>query len=175
MEYESPCGKLLLGVYGHHLCLCDWMRGGRAEKTLRAIENRCMREGAEHSGDSLPVDTLLKDFLLKEIARMLDEYFSGLRKEFDLPLLTVGTPFQRSVWEVLKRIPYGETVTYKYVAEALCRPSAVRAVANAVGANPMSILIPCHRVVGTDGSLTGYAGGLSAKEFLLSLESPESE
>ena len=100
----------------------------------------------------------------------LDGYLAGTRTTFDLPLAPVGTDFQRTVWEQLASIPYGETVTYGEVAAAIGRPGSARAVASAVGLNPLSIVVPCHRVVGSDRSLTGYAGGLDRKRHLLDLE-----
>jgi len=100
----------------------------------------------------------------------LEEYFSGQRREFTVPLEFAGTEFQCRVWSELKKIPYGETVSYAELARRIGNPAAVRAVAAAVGANPISIFVPCHRVVGSDGSLTGYAGGLDAKRLLLDLE-----
>lgn len=103
-------------------------------------------------------------------AGQLEEYFAGRRREFDLPLYPRGTDFQRRVWKTLLRIPYGETRSYRQQAEALGKPSAIRAVARANGANPIAIVIPCHRVIGADGSLTGYSGGLNMKARLLSLE-----
>jgi methylated-DNA-[protein]-cysteine S-methyltransferase len=104
----------------------------------------------------------------------LDEYFGGERTEFDLPLAPVGTPFQCRVWEQLRAIPYGQTRTYQQLAAAIDggRTTAVRAVGAANGRNPISIVVPCHRVIGADGSLTGYAGGLDRKAFLLALENP---
>lgn len=103
----------------------------------------------------------------------LDEYFAGERREFDVPLMFAGTEFQKAVWDVLSRIPYGRTETYSELARRIGRPAAVRAIANAVGSNALSILVPCHRVIGADGTLTGYAGyagGLPAKRHLLALE-----
>ncbi len=108
--------------------------------------------------------------LLLDAFRQLDEYFSRNRREFDLPLAPVGTPFQREVWEALRRIPYGETATYKEIAAAVGRPAATRAVGMANHCNPIAIVVPCHRVIGADGSLTGYAGGLELKRRLLDLE-----
>lgn len=108
--------------------------------------------------------------LLDEAARQLEEYFAGERTTFDLPLDLRGTEFQVSVWESLATIPYGETSTYGVQADRIGRPSAVRAVGAANGRNPVSIVLPCHRIVGKDGSLTGFAGGLEAKRFLLDLE-----
>jgi methylated-DNA-[protein]-cysteine S-methyltransferase len=107
---------------------------------------------------------------LAEAARQLDAYFAGRLEEFDLELAPEGTPFQREVWQELERIPYGTTISYGELAERIGKPSAVRAVGTANGANPLPIVIPCHRVIGADGSLTGYGGGLEKKEALLSLE-----
>lgn len=103
-------------------------------------------------------------------ARQLDEYFSGERQQFDVPLMPVGTDFQKIVWNELLKIPFGATLSYREIARLTGRTEAVRAVANAIGVNGLSIFIPCHRVVGADGSLTGYAGGLPAKRILLELE-----
>lgn len=104
------------------------------------------------------------------LARQLDEYFAGTRRQFDLPLDLVGTEFQRLAWDALQTIPYGATRSYSQQATAIDRPKAVRAIGAANGRNPMSIVVPCHRVVGADGSLTGYAGGVDVKRFLLDHE-----
>ncbi len=111
-----------------------------------------------------------QDPVLLETQRQLGEYFAGLRKGFDLPLDFAGTPFQRAVWNGLLEIPYGQTRTYRQLAERLGKPSATRAVGAANGRNPISIIVPCHRVIGSDGTLTGFAGGLAAKAHLLELE-----
>ena len=108
--------------------------------------------------------------IIEETRRQLDEYFRHERQAFDIPLLTAGTEFQKSVWNSLMEIPYGQTITYGELATLLGKPAAVRAVANANGANAISIIIPCHRVIGSDNTLTGYGGGLEAKKFLLELE-----
>ena len=100
----------------------------------------------------------------------LDEYFAGERSTFDLALAGAGTPFQERVWRALLEIPYGETLSYGELARRIDRPDAVRAVGTANGRNPISIIVPCHRVIGADGTLTGYAGGLERKRFLLDLE-----
>ena len=113
--------------------------------------------------------------LLDEACAQLGEYFAGGRKEFDLPLKPEGTEFQKQVWEALCRIPYGETRTYKEIAEMIGNPKACRAVGMANHNNPICIVIPCHRVVGADGSLTGYAGGLDKKKGLLDLEQSYTE
>ncbi len=108
--------------------------------------------------------------LLKEAARQLEEYLDGKLKSFDLPLAPEGTDFQQTVWAALQDIPYGETRTYKQVAEVIGKPEASRAVGTANGKNPILIITPCHRVIGTDGKLVGYAAGLAVKEKLLEME-----
>jgi methylated-DNA-[protein]-cysteine S-methyltransferase len=107
---------------------------------------------------------------LQEARSQLAAYFKGKLRCFDLPLVFWGTPFQRTVWRKLLKIPYGQTVTYSELARRVGNPSALRAVGAACGRNPLSIVVPCHRVVGADGRLTGYAGGLVAKRQLLELE-----
>jgi methylated-DNA-[protein]-cysteine S-methyltransferase len=102
--------------------------------------------------------------------RQLAEYFEGARRDFDLPLSPDGTAFQRCVWNELRRIPYGETISYGELARRIGKPTASRAVGAANGRNPLAIVVPCHRVIGADGTLTGYGGGLSVKHALLSLE-----
>ena len=108
--------------------------------------------------------------VLEQTKQQLDEYFAGKRKEFDIPLHPVGTDFQLQVWRALLHIPYGETRSYKEIAKMIGNEKAVRAVAHAIGANGIDILIPCHRVVGSNHALTGFAGGLDRKEHLLKLE-----
>ena len=108
--------------------------------------------------------------ILKKSVAQLDQYFSGKRKKFDLPLETEGTKFQKSAWKALTSIPYGKVWSYQEQAEKLKTPKAVRAVGNANSKNPISIIVPCHRVIAKSGKLAGYAGGLNVKEFLLNLE-----
>ena len=107
---------------------------------------------------------------LETARRQLEEYFQGSRREFDLRLEPEGTDFQRSVWRALAEIPFGETVSYGELAQSLGKPSAMRAVGAANGRNPLPIVLPCHRVIGSDGSLTGFGGGLDAKRYLLDHE-----
>ena len=109
--------------------------------------------------------------LIEKAMDMLQEYFDGKRTEFDLPLNAVGTPFQKKAWAALQTIPYGQTRSYKEQAEIVGNPKACRAVGAANGKNPISVIIPCHRVIGTDGSLVGFGGGLDIKRALLDLES----
>jgi methylated-DNA-[protein]-cysteine S-methyltransferase len=108
--------------------------------------------------------------LLRETARQLAEYFAGARRVFDLPLAPRGTAFQYDVWTTLATIPFGETISYAQLASRVGKPTAVRAVGAANGRNPLPIVLPCHRVIGADGSLTGFGGGLPTKQFLLQLE-----
>lgn len=111
--------------------------------------------------------------VIYETIKQLSEYFAGTRTRFELPLHLTGTEFQLQVWDALREIPYGSTVSYRDIADRIGRRKSVRAVANAIGANPIAIIIPCHRVIGSDGSLTGYAGGIEIKRRLLALELPE--
>jgi len=110
------------------------------------------------------------DRIVSETEQQLSEYFSGKRREFDIPLSPAGTEFQLAVWQALRTIGFGETLSYGEIARRIERPRAVRAVGAANGANPISIIVPCHRVIGADGSLTGYGGGLHRKKRLLELE-----
>lgn len=125
---------------------------------------------AEIVAKRLSAKVLPDDEPNETVLRELHEYLRGARQQFDLPLDLRGTPFQLSVWEALAEIPYGQTTSYGAIAEQIGRPRAVRAVGQAVGANPVAIVLPCHRVIGSSGNLTGYAGGLPLKERLLALE-----
>ena len=118
----------------------------------------------------LPASAVHDPAAFAEVAAQLDAYFAGSLTDFDLPLAPSGTPFQLRVWEALRAIPYGETCSYRELAEAVGKPAAVRAVGAANGRNPISVIVPCHRVIGADGSLTGYGGGLDRKRILLELE-----
>lgn len=157
--YDSPCGKLLLGTIDDRLCLCDWNTPSRRNRIDRVV---CAFFDAEIVAGS--------NSILIEAARQLDEYFTGKRKKFDIPLAFSAEGLKSEVWNELLKIGYGETATYSDIAARICRPKAVRAVASAIGANPISIFVPCHRVIGKSGALTGYAGGLEAKKTLLDLE-----
>jgi methylated-DNA-[protein]-cysteine S-methyltransferase len=117
-----------------------------------------------------PADAENDERRFARVMRQLDEYFDGKRKTFDLPLAMRGTPFQLDVWRALQRIPYGETRTYAGIANEIGRPRATRAVGAANGANPIPIVVPCHRVIGTNGSLTGFGGGIDVKRRLLEME-----
>ena len=123
------------------------------------------RHGIIEEGDNQAIDPVLA-----AAAEQLSEYFAGTRNHFKLPLNPGGTAFQQTVWSALAEIPYGELRSYKDIAETIGKPKAVRAVGAANGRNPLPIVVPCHRVIGSDGSLTGFAGGLPAKTRLLTLE-----
>lgn len=157
--YASPCGKLLLGSYADKLCLCDWTAGARHARVMARVQRYLQASFTEESSE-----------LTRLAAQELDEFFAKRRQVFDLPLLFAGTDFQQKVWSNLLKIPYGQTLSYRQTASLLGMPEAVRAIANANGANALSIIVPCHRVIGHNGSLTGYGGGLAAKRFLLELE-----
>ena len=158
--YTSPCGELVLGAMGEQLCLCDWNEKACAERNRRRLIRLLDAEFVERDTD-----------ILQRVRRELDEYFDGRRTTFSIPLYMVGTEFQKRVWQALLEIPYGETRTYKDIALRVDNLRGVRAVAQAIGSNGISIFIPCHRVVGSDHSLTGFAGGLDAKRILLARES----
>ena len=161
-HYDSPCGRLVLASFADRLCLCDWSDNPFAERNRRRIE-KYLKATSKTETTSV----------LEETKRQLDEYFAGKRKAFDIQLCLVGTDFQHKVWNALRSIPYGSTKSYKDIAQCIGKPKAVRAVAGAIGANAISILIPCHRVIGSNHSLTGYAGGLEAKRGLLGMETQE--
>lgn len=157
--YESPCGKLVLASVGDKLCLCDWDGMPCAERNKRRLA-RLHNVVFEEKTSAV----------LQEMAVQLDEYFSGRRKTFSMPLFPVGTDFQKRVWNALLEIPYGETRTYSEIARSIGNPKGIRAVAQAIGANGLCIIVPCHRVIGKNNSLTGFAGGLAAKKILLGIE-----
>ncbi len=158
-SWKSPVGELLLGSIDDKLCLCDW----KYRKLRERVDTR-LKEALD--AEFVEADTIVT---LNTISQ-LEEYFDGERKEFDIPLRLAGTPFQVSVWKKLLQINYGFTESYLGLSTNLGKPEAIRAVASANGSNAISILIPCHRVIGADGKLTGYAGGIDAKKTLLELE-----
>jgi methylated-DNA-[protein]-cysteine S-methyltransferase len=157
--YKTSYGELVLGSYNEKLCMCDW----RYRKMRSTIDNR-LKKG-------LQAEFVEQDNeILKTAREQLDEYFNGKRTVFDIPLLMVGTEFQQRVWHALMLVPYGASSSYLELAEKINNKKAVRAVASANGANALSIFIPCHRIIGSNGELVGYAGGLPAKKKLLKLE-----
>lgn len=142
------------------------------EATVVEEDGRIVMLGLSAKGKAaVPADALRQESpILRRARAQLEEYLAGRRRSFDLPLAPIGTQFQRKVWEALTRIPYGETRSYKQIAEAVGCPRGCRAVGLANNRNPISIMIPCHRVIGADGRLVGYGGGLPLKKALLRLE-----
>lgn len=129
-------------------------------KGIESVLFRDLSEAPDHSNDSL----------LQDCKAQFDAYFKGTLQRFDLPLAAVGTEFQQAVWQQLSKIPFAELRSYSHIAQALNNPKAVRAVGAANGRNPLTIIVPCHRVIGANGTLTGYAGGLERKDWLLKHE-----
>lgn len=150
-EHESPLGTLLLAASERGLCGLYF---------------------EEHKYFSGPQGWTRTDDhpLLREAVRQLDEYFANRRTRFDIPLDLQGTPFQQSVWAALLSLRFGDTSTYRAIAETVANPRAIRAAGTAIGRNPVSIIVPCHRVLCVSGALSGYAGGLERKRYLLALE-----
>lgn len=150
-EYASPLGTLLLAASDKGLCGLYF---------------------EQHKYFDGPQDWLRSDDhpVLREAKHQLDDYFAGTRERFTLALDLQGTPFQRAVWQALLDLPFGATGTYTAIAQRVGRVAAVRATGTAIGRNPVSIIVPCHRVLGASGALSGYAGGLERKQYLLALE-----
>ncbi|MCY9515681.1 methylated-DNA--[protein]-cysteine S-methyltransferase [Paenibacillus apiarius] len=157
---DSPIGSLTLAATATGLFAVEF--GGVLE-VAEALQARAAREYGKVALQRHPER-------LQEARRQLEEYFAGKRQTFELSLDLQGTSFQKEVWRALMEIPYGETRSYKQVAEAIGNPKAVRAVGGANNRNPISIVVPCHRVIGANGQLVGYGGGMNKKEILLQLE-----
>ncbi len=155
-------GEMIMASYGAQLVLCDW----RYRKSAEAIKQRIAREL-----DSTYIEATSP--IIENTIQQLNEYFEQKRSQFDLPILLIGTDFQKKVWQSLSEIPYGKSISYLALSQQLGNEKAIRAVATANGANALAIIIPCHRVIGADGSLVGYAGGLATKKKLLALENSD--
>jgi len=153
-EYQSPLGALTIICKNNHITHCDYADGKNKE------ELKALRETCQHK----------KVAIMDSCCSQLDGYFNGTLKQFNLPLAPQGTDFQTKVWKALTTINYGETKSYLQIAQHIKNPKACRAVGAANGRNPIAIIIPCHRVIGSNHSLTGYAGGLKRKKQLLQLE-----
>ena len=155
----TPLGPMFVGATNEGICLLEFTNRQRLETELkdlqRLLNTRIIAGENEH---------------IKQLKKELAEYFAGTRKTFDVALHTPGTDFQNQVWKALNTIPFGVTATYAQQAKKIDKPSAVRAVGTANGANRISIIIPCHRVVGSNGQLTGYGGGLARKQWLIDFE-----
>ena len=157
--FKNDYGELIIGSYEQQLCLCDWRYRKMRSSIDRRIETGLQAEYVEGESD-----------IIDETRKQLSSYFAGEISRFDLPLLMVGSEFQKKVWELLLNIPFGKTESYLGLSKKLGDVKAIRAVASANGANAISIIVPCHRIIGSDGNLTGYAGGLTTKRKLLRLE-----
>lgn len=157
--WRSPCGVLMIASLNERLVMSDWVDGWHHKAILNRFNKLIGLPFVEGSSR-----------VIEDAIHQLEEYFRKERHGFDLPLTLIGTDFQKDVWHALQTIPYGSCPTYADIAHAIGKPKAVRAVGGAVGQNPFSIIIPCHRVVGANRSLTGYGGGLKAKKYLLALE-----
>lgn len=194
--FKTGIGELILGSFEGQLCMLDYryrkMRQAVDERIRKGVEAELKFLAAEPVRNQVPSGTTLwrcsfspsrlkegirppefieqEDEVLSQARRQLEEYLSGNRTRFDLPLLMVGTGFQKAVWTTLTEVPYGTTATYLDLAKSLGNEKAVRAVAAANGANALAIVVPCHRIVGSRGELTGYSGGLAVKQRLLQLE-----
>lgn len=161
--YVTPLGEMVAFISERGLCLLEF-----SERT-RGLDREIAQVQAARGGPA----ELGESALTRQLGRELAEYFAGQRQTFDVPLDLVGTPFQQDVWRALLTIDYGHTRSYAEQARQVGRPTAMRAVAAANGANKISIVVPCHRVIGSDGSLTGYGGGVPRKHWLLALERGE--
>jgi methylated-DNA-[protein]-cysteine S-methyltransferase len=157
--YKTKIGEFIVGSYDGQLCLLDY----RYRRMRTTVDKRLQKGlGVEYIEQG--------DAVIDAAKNQLDAYLNAERKTFDMPLLMVGSNFQKSVWNALLTIPFGTTKSYLDLAKSLDNEKAVRAVASANGANAMSVIIPCHRIIGSNGELTGYAGGLPVKKRLLALE-----
>lgn len=159
-KIESPVGTLNVAATEDGICWLDFADKPTADKRMEAFAKKLKASITQNN-----------NLHINELETQLKAYFEGKRKEFTVKLFITGTPFQKEVWAALQAIPYGVTRSYKEQSTAIGLPKAVRAVANANGMNPVSIVVPCHRVIGSNGQLTGYGGGLWRKKILLELES----
>ena len=157
--YKTPFGELILGSHSNKLCLCDW----RYRKMRSSIDKRIQKGLNAHFVEQ-------NSKVIKDTKAQLVQYFKDDRTDFKIPLLMVGSNFQVTVWNALIQIPFGTTDSYLGLSKKLGNEKAIRAVATANGANAIAIMIPCHRIIGSNGSLVGYAGGLETKKKLLNLE-----
>lgn len=162
-DYKSPYGILRLGSFENKLCLCIWMTDKHKEyKSIRL--KKLLNAEFEYGTTEI----------LEQATVQLNEFFNKKRKGFNLPYLFSGTCFQLKVWNAILKIPYGKTVSYSSLAQQIGNPKAVRAIANANRANPIVVFVPCHRVIGSNNSMTGYNGGTEIKKQLLDLEKSDS-
>jgi AraC family transcriptional regulator of adaptative response/methylated-DNA-[protein]-cysteine methyltransferase len=158
-RFTTPLGPMLVGATDSRLCLLEFVDRRMLPTQVQRLRRRL---GAVFVPD--------RNDIIDQTEREIGDYFEGTRKDFTVPIVTPGTEFQEAVWSALSRIPYGQTVSYRDLAEAVGRPAAVRAVGTTNGLNALAIIVPCHRVIGADGKLVGYGGGLWRKKRLLELE-----
>jgi len=158
----SPSGRMIAGATDKGICLLMWQDEQRAERIIDGVKKN--HQLPAEPGDSPYLDKL---------ERQLAEYFEGNRQEFDIPLDFAGTDFENSTWKQLLKIPYGQTRSYGQIAAKIGEPNASRAIGRANGANPIAVVIPCHRVIRSGGDLGGYGGGIERKKWLLELESSQ--
>ncbi len=158
-KFDTPIGEMVIGSIINHICLLEFCDTNRHNNEISELEKAVSLKVIYGNND-----------IISQAKYQLEQYFTGKLTNFDLPLLTVGTPFQISVWNSLLKIPYSTKISYQEQAEILDSPNSVRAVANANGKNKISIIIPCHRVIGKNGNMRGYGGGIHRKEWLINLE-----
>ena len=158
-KFDTPIGEMIAGADDSALLLLEFTDTNRH---LSEINQICKF----HKLNQISAENAI----IKQTISQMYEYFDGKRTSFDIPIKFTGTDFQKSVWDLLSKIEYGTTISYKTEAEILNNPTAIRAVANANGKNKISIIIPCHRVIGSSGNLSGYGGGVHRKEYLINLE-----
>ena len=170
-EYDSPCGKLYLAARKGSLCLCDWAASKNLTDTLTRLSKALDIEFILPETETIKPRPEKPSKVIVSAMKQLGQFFNGRRKTFNIPYQMAGTPFQNAVWKSLLDIPYGKSVSYAEIAAMAGYPKAVRAAANACGDNALSVIIPCHRVIKSDGSLGGYAGGINLKKELLKFES----
>ncbi len=166
--YKSSFGELLIGEFENKLVLCDW----KYRKMRESIDKRL---STFFNAKFIEVNDSSQHPIIQQTISQLETYFDNQLQTFDIPLQFAGTPFQMSVWRALLQIPFGKTTSYLQLSRALGDEKAIRAVASANGANAISIIVPCHRVVGSNGELTGYAGGIPAKQKLIKLENKSNQ
>lgn len=158
-SYKTKIGELIFGAFESQLCLLDFKY-----RKMRDTVDKRLQAGLEAKFVEQ------EDEVLNTAIAQVNEYLAQTRTDFDIPIVTVGTDFQKNVWAALMEVPYGATSSYSELAESINSPKAIRAVASANGANALALIIPCHRIIGHDGQLVGYGGGLSVKKRLLKLE-----
>ncbi len=157
--HQTSIGELIIGAFEEEICILDF----RYRKIRNTVDKR-VKKGLQANFIEQ------ENTIIQETKQQIDAYLQGKRKRFDIPFRIVGSAFQQKVWTALMNIPYGQTASYLDLAKSINKPKAVRAVANANGANAIALVIPCHRIIASNGELGGYGGGLSAKQKLLEIE-----